>query len=99
MLQAASQGDDFFNSLFQIRANILMGAIGDAALIAGTPDRIVMTGSVAVGLLPWLNAKDACVRLHERGVMSDFFKPTTVDVLTSGEAPLIGAAAIAFDQP
>ena len=98
LARQAEQGDAIACQVYRLRANALMGAIGDAALICGARGGIVMTGSVARHMAPWLNAEDAVARFRERGKMSGFLADVPVTVLESDDTALFGAAALWFDD-
>ena len=46
----------------------------------------------------WLAAPEAIDRFMQRGPMSDYMRPIPIRILMSGEAALIGAAALQFDE-
>ena len=98
MLERADMEDELCVAVCELRAKALMGAIGDAALICGARDRIVLTGGVAERIVKWLQCPNAISRFKERGPMSYYFEETTVEVLHNPNAPLIGAAALLIDQ-
>lgn len=96
ILDRANAGDEVCVNVCQFRANALMGAVGDAALITGAHAGVVLTGGVAERMVKWLRSPEAVDRFHERGPMSPFLSHTPVSVLMHDEAPLIGAAALAL---
>ena len=97
ILQLADQGDTTCEEVCRFRAMATMGAIGDAALITGAKGGIVLTVGVAERTVKWLKAPEALDRFLSRGQMSPFLADIPVSVLQNGEAPLIGAAALAFE--
>ncbi|MEM9226191.1 MAG: glucokinase, partial [Pseudomonadota bacterium] len=58
----------------------------------------VITGGVALRLAEWLKAPESLARFFERGPMSGYMQAIPIHLLLSGEAALIGAAALYFDQ-
>ena len=98
MLDLADQEDAVCHEVCSFRANAIMGAIGDGALITGARGGIVLTGGVAERMTKWLRSPAATDRFHERGPMSPYLAHTPVSVLMNSEAPLIGAAALAFER-
>lgn len=94
----AEKGDVIACQVYRLRANALMGSIGDAALISGARGGVIMTGSVARHMAPWLKAEDAVARFRERGIMSGFLTDVPVSVLESDDTALFGAAALWFDD-
>lgn len=98
MLDRADAGDHICHKLCTFRANALMGAVGDAALITGARGGAVLTGGVAERIVKWLRAPQAIERFHERGPMTPYLAHTPVSVLMHDEAPLIGAAALAIEM-
>jgi len=97
MLDRADEGEAICLEVCTFRANALMGAVGDAALITGANAGVVLTGGVAERMVKWVRQPDAIKRFHERGPMSPFLAHTPVSVLMHDEAPLIGAAALAIE--
>ena len=98
IMAQAEAGDTISREICEIRSNATMGALGDAALINGTRGGVVITGGVAKRLENWLAAPTAMARFYERGPMTDFMKPIPVRLLLTGEAALIGAASLHFDE-
>ena len=97
ILDRADAGDKVCVEVCKFRANALMGAVGDAALITGAHAGVVLTGGVAERMVKWLRTTEASDRFLERGPMSPFLAHTPVSVLMHDEAPLIGAAALALE--
>ena len=58
----------------------------------------MITGGVAERLVDWLTKPVALSRFFERGAMSHYMKPIPIRLLMEGEAALIGAAALHFDE-
>ncbi len=98
IMAQAEAGDTISREICEIRSNATMGALGDAALINGTRGGVVITGGVAKRLEKWLSAPSAMSRFFERGSMSEFMEPIPVRLLMTGEAALIGAASLHFDE-
>ena len=98
MLDRASAGDPVCEELCRFRARAIMGAAGDVALITGGRGGVVLTGGVAERMVPWLQAPEARDRFRERGSHAAYMTPIPVRVLKSPEAPVIGAAALLFDE-
>ncbi|MGB3624333.1 MAG: glucokinase [Henriciella sp.] len=98
MLELARQGDPVCLDICRIRARGTLYALGDAALMNGTRGGVVITGGVAERLEEWLLEPEALERFMDRGPMSDYMPPIPVRLLKSGEAALIGAAALHLDE-
>lgn len=98
MLELARQGDPICREICEIRARGILLALGDAALANGTRGGVVITGGVGERLAEWLSEPQAIDRFLRRGPMSEYMEPIPVRLLTSGEAALIGAAALQFDE-
>ncbi len=94
----ADKDDPICVEVMRFRANALMGAVGDGALITGAQGGVVLTGGVAEGTIKWLRRTEAIERFQERGPMSPYLAQTPVSVLKHDEAPLIGAAALALEM-
>ena len=98
IMQNAHDGDTISREICEIRSNATMGALGDAALVNGTQGGVVITGGVAKRLENWLAAPSALSRFFERGPMTEFMEPIPIRLLMTGEAALIGAASLHFDE-
>lgn len=98
MLDLARKGDPICRDICEIRARGTLYALGDAALMNGTRGGVVITGGVAERLEEWLSAPEAIDRFLQRGPMSDYMTPIPIRLLLSGEAALVGAAALHFDE-
>ncbi len=75
-----------------------MSALGDGALINGTRGGVVITGGVAERLADWLAQPEALERFFQRGPMRDYMTAIPIRLLQSGQAALIGAAVLHFDE-
>ncbi|WP_084397737.1 glucokinase [Henriciella aquimarina] len=98
IMERAQQGDRICRDICEIRARGTLYALGDAALMNGTQGGVVITGGVAERLADWLAAPEAISRFLQRGPMSDYMTPIPIRLLLSGEAALVGAAALHFDE-
>ncbi len=98
IMRRANDGDQLCRDICEIRAGATLDALGDAALINGTRGGVVITGGVAERLVDWLAKPDALARFFERGPMSHYMEPIPIRLLMQGEAALIGAAALHFDE-
>lgn len=98
IMAQAEAGDTISREICEIRSRATMGALGDAALINGTRGGVVITGGVAKRLEKWLSAPSSLARFFERGSMTEFMEPIPVRLLMTGEAALIGAASLHFDE-
>ncbi|WP_300390178.1 glucokinase [Henriciella sp.] len=98
IMKRAGQGDRICRDICEIRARGTLYALGDAALMNGTKGGVVVTGGVAERLADWLAAPEALERFNNRGPMSDYMHPIPIRLLLSGEAALVGAAALHFDE-
>lgn len=98
LLRDAAAGDEVAREVCLLRAAGAMSAAGDAALITGARGGVVMTGGVAERITDWLRHPEAVRRFRQRGSHSDYMAHLPVSVLVGNEAPLIGAAALHFDE-
>ena len=98
IMRRAEAGDGLSRDICEIRAGATLDALGDAALINGTRGGVVITGGVAERLVDWLAQPQALSRFFERGPMSHYMDPIPIRLLMEGEAALIGAAALHFDE-
>ncbi|MEM7767036.1 MAG: ROK family protein [Pseudomonadota bacterium] len=97
ILARADAGDPVCVEVCELRGRAIMGAAGDAALITGAQGGVVLTGGVAERMGKWLRSADAEIRFRGRGARTPWMAPIPVSVLHADEAPLTGAAALAFD--
>lgn len=98
IMALAKAGDPICDDICTIRACATMGALGDAALVNGTRGGVVITGGVAERLHDWLVRPNAMARFFERGPREEYMRDMPIRLLLSGEAALIGAAALYYDQ-
>ncbi|MEM8617069.1 MAG: glucokinase, partial [Pseudomonadota bacterium] len=98
IIRLAQKGDPICRDILGIRAAATLDALGDAALINGTRGGVVITGGVAERIVDWLDQPEALQRFFKRGPMSHYMSPIPIRLLLSGEAALIGAAALHFDE-
>lgn len=98
IMRRAEAGDALSRDICEIRAGATLDALGDAALINGTRGGVVITGGVAERLVDWLAQPKALSRFFNRGPMSHYMEPIPIRLLMEGEAALIGAAALHFDE-
>lgn len=98
IMRRANQGDQISKDICEIRAGATLDALGDAALINGTRGGVVITGGVAERLVDWLAQPEALSRFFKRGPMSHYMEPIPIRLLMEGQAALIGAAALHFDE-
>jgi len=97
ILSGADEGDPVCVETCLLRARGIMGAAGDVTLINGGQGGVFLTGGVAERMPKWLKHPEAAARFRERGPESPFVADVPVRVLMNHAAPLIGAAALAFD--
>ncbi len=98
LLDAAAAGEPVAEEVCLLRACAVMGAIGDAALIAGAQAGVVLTGTVAERIADWLRRPEAVARFHERASETAFMAPIPVRVMSAELAPLVGASALYFED-
>ncbi|MEO0608161.1 MAG: glucokinase [Pseudomonadota bacterium] len=98
IMQQAQAGDPLSIEICETRSRATLAALGDAALINGAQGGVVITGGVARRLVDWLDAPRALARFFERGTMTNYMKRIPIRLLLSGEAALIGAASLHFDE-
>lgn len=98
ILDAAARGDRHAREVCDLRAAAIMGAAGDMVLANGTRGGVVLAGGVTLRLIDALRQAEAQTRFRERGPRSDFMRGVPIRVLTDETAPLIGAAALHFDE-
>ncbi len=89
----AKTGDKVCDAVCRIRANTVMTAYGDAVLATGAKGGVVAAGGVTTALIDYIRSPEALSRFFERGPMSHYLTNVPIYLITSGEAPLIGAAA------
>ncbi len=98
ILARAEAGDPVCEEVCHLRARAIMGAAGDLVLINGGRGGVVLTGGVAERMTRWLSAPDALHRFSARGSHTRYMAEVPVSLLTDPTAPLVGAAALAFEE-
>lgn len=93
MRERADEGDEMFDKLIAMRANAVMGAVGDLALANGALGGIILAGGVTERIVDYLKCPEAISRFRDRGPMSDYLADCPIQLMHDPEAPLIGAAA------
>ncbi len=89
----AKTGDKVCDAVCRIRANAVMTAYGDAVLAFGAKGGVVAAGGVTTALSDFISSPEALSRFYDRGPMSPYMVNVPIHLITSAEAPLIGAAA------
>ena len=93
MRTRADAGEAMYQSLIEVRALAVMGAVGDLVLANGALGGVVLAGGVSERIADFLKAPAARERFVSRGPMSDYLQRCPVRLLHDPVAPLIGAAA------
>ncbi len=91
--ELAKKGDKVCDAVCRIRANTVMTAYGDAVLACGAKGGVVAAGGVTTALIDYIGAPEALSRFFDRGPMSSYMTDVPIYLITSAEAPLLGAAA------
>ncbi len=98
LMAAADAAPGLERDICELRARATMGALGDAALINGAIGGVVITGGVALRLVKWLKQPESLSRFFDRGSQQEYMEAMPIRLLLSGQAALIGAAALHFDE-
>lgn len=96
--ERAVAGDVVCQSVCELRAGIIMGALGDMALATGALGGIILAGGVSERLIDYIRAPKAFERFFNRGVRSDYVKRISIRLLNNHQAPLYGVAALYWDH-
>ncbi|MFC7290376.1 glucokinase [Hirschia litorea] len=91
--ELAKNGNKVCDAVCRIRANTVMTAYGDAVLASGAKGGVVAAGGVTTALIDYIGAPEALSRFFDRGPMSSYMVDVPIYLITSAEAPLLGAAA------
>jgi glucokinase len=94
ILSAGEGGDAFAAAYCRLRARAILGACGDACLIAGARGGVILAGGVAQGLAAWFARDDVADAFSERGPMRSYLARTPIRLLRDETAALLGAAEI-----
>ncbi|MEE9347134.1 MAG: glucokinase [Robiginitomaculum sp.] len=94
----AVAGDRACLDVCEIRADAIMGAIGDMALAIGARGGVVLAGGVAKRLLEFIDTPTAMARYFNRGPRGDYVKTIPVKVLQKTGAALYGVAALGLAE-
>lgn len=98
VIDLARAGDNFCREVIELRARGLMHMLGDVALTNGARGGVVITGGVAERIVDWLDAPEALERFNARGVQRSYMEAIPIRLLIDHKAPLVGAAALAFEK-
>lgn len=91
----AASGDVLCSAVCQLRANTTMTVLGDTALLAGAArGGVFVAGGESVRLRDYMASEEALARFYRRGPRTEYLSKTPLNLITSGEAGLIGAAAL-----
>lgn len=93
----ADAGDAVCHDVCRLRAEGIMGALGDLTLSTGARGGAILAGGVAERMIDLLSAPGAMNRFFERGPRTAYMEDIPVKLLHNGAAPLTGAAALYFD--
>lgn len=94
----AIAGDRASLDVCEIRANAIMGAMGDMALAAGARGGVVLAGGVAKRLMEFIDTPSAMERYYNRGPRRDYVKNIPVTLLEKPAAALYGVVALSLDE-
>jgi glucokinase len=94
----ARAGDPLSLEFCRIRAATVMTAMGDLALACNATGGVFVAGGVSQHLEPWLREKAALDRFYQRGPRTELMAPIPISLISSEQAPLIGAAKLWLDQ-
>lgn len=98
IVEAAKRGDAFALEFCRVRANVVMTAMGNLALSAYTTGGVYLAGGVSPHLTPWLQERSALDRFYSRGPRTELLSRIPIRMITSQEAPLLGAAHLWVDE-
>ena len=93
LAQKAVEGDKMAGDFCQLRAHVAMTALGDAVLAGAARGGAYLAGGVANLLVDYFKTESAISRFRERGPMSKLMTDIPIRLITSNEAPMMGAAA------
>ncbi len=93
VLDRANAGDEMCRTFCQMRANVAMSAIGDAVLATNARGGAWLAGGVSARIKDFLLTEEAEQRFSQRGPKTELMADIPVNLITSDEAALIGAAA------
>ncbi len=94
----AVAGDQASLDVCEIRANAVMGALGDMALATGARGGVILAGGVAKRLMEFIDTPSAMERYYNRGPRRDYVKSIPVQLLKKPAAALYGVAALNMDE-
>ncbi|MEO0983782.1 MAG: glucokinase [Pseudomonadota bacterium] len=98
LIEVALSGDPGAKAFCELRARILMGFAGDAAMMTGARGGVVLAGGATRALAPFLRRPEAIARFTDRGAQSAYLDNVPVRLLLGESAPLIGGAALHFSE-
>lgn len=98
VLDRAEMNDPVCRDVCLLRAYGTLGVVGDFALANGARGGVVIAGGVAQHLKTYIASDEAASRFLDRGPRSDYMEDLPVRLLIDEAAPLIGAAALFFEN-
>ena len=98
ILTAADNGDEISQEICSLRARTILAAAGDAALMVGATGGVVLAGGISSRLEDYLKSADSLGSFFERGPRRDYMSRIPIKLISYETAPLIGAAALYFEQ-
>ncbi len=96
-LAQAKAGNALAVEMCRLRARTVMTAMGNMALLANATGGVYLAGGITTRIAPWLREKEALDRFYSRGPRSELMAPVPIRIITSDEAPLLGAARLWLD--
>lgn len=98
VLDCADTDDPVCRDICLLRACGTLGAAGDFTLANGARGGVVIAGGVAQRLRTYIASEEATSRFLNRGPRSDYMENLPVRLLIDEAAPLVGAAALFFEN-
>jgi glucokinase len=98
VMAAADAGDALALEMCRLRARTVMTAVGNTALSVNATGGVFIAGGVSVKLERYLREPEALARFFERGPRASLMRAMPLRLITSEEAPLIGAGRLWLDE-
>jgi glucokinase len=97
MLAQAKAGEALAVEMCRLRARTVMTVMGNMALLSNATGGVYLAGGVTTRIAPWLREQESLDRFYHRGPRTELVAPIPIRIITSDEAPLLGAGRLWLD--
>jgi glucokinase len=94
----ALNADPLCAEFCRLRARTVMTVMGNLALLSNATGGVFLAGGVTTRIVSWLKESAALNRFYRRGARTGLMSNIPIRLITSQEAPLVGAAHLWLDE-